>query len=209
MKFLPVTIALLAMTSFAHAQDSDIKAFQVTPSVNILNIPHPVGGSVEFVFDQFYSIKLTKSLEPVMTFDGNRAHFDDKSIAARIYPNRGSWFIGLAYGEHELHARRVENINTTLGSFDTNIYVDVKAQYLTPMTGWKWVSNSGFTLAMEFGWVFPSNGSSNVRSDQDNNPLVAANEDYRNARKDVEDFANDFANRGIPNVGLLELGWTF
>lgn len=210
MKFVASVFLLTLLTSSVSLAQEDRKDFQVTPSVNILNIPHPLDGSVEFVFNNFIGLKFSKSFEPKFSFDSNDAKFDNKSVAARIYPTHGAWFVGLAYGEHEVNAHRNEIVDSGLGyNVDANIYVDVKSHYLTPMTGWKWVSQSGFTLALEFGWVFPFNGSSSVRSDQDNNPLVTATDEYQDAREDVQRFADNAANSGIPNIGLLELGWTF
>lgn len=182
-----------------------VKPISITPSVNLLNFPHPLDGAVEVIFSKAFSVKYSKSFNPRFKVDGSEADLNNQSIGIRTYPDQGSFFLGLAYGKHEVSANRNEDIN----GFDTNIYAHAQSEYLTPSAGWKWVYDSGFTLGMEFGWLFPFNGNAQVSSNQDANPLVNGNSEYQQNRKDVEDAARKYVNNGLPSIGLLEIGWTF
>lgn len=185
--------------------DHGAKEFSVTPSVRLLDFPHPLEGAIELNFNESFGIKYSKSFEPKIDIEDSRAKLDNQSIELRAYPNQSAWFVGVAYGEHEVSARRTETVN----GFETNIYGVVKSEYLTPVTGWKWIYDSGFTVALQLGWIFPFNSSARVTSDQDSNPLVATSSEYQEYRQDVEDAARKFVSSGVPNLGLLEVGWTF
>jgi hypothetical protein len=222
MKQCITLLAFLLVSATAFAQDDmevyhenpdqtvvddkgDVKPISVTPSVNLLNFPHPLEGAVEVIFSQAFSIKYSKSFEPSFKVDGSEADIDNHSFGIRAYPDQGAFFFGLAYGKHEVSANRYENIN----GFDTNIYAHAEAEYVTPSVGWKWVYDSGFTIGLEFGWLFPFNGSAEVSSNQDLNPLVAGDDEYEQNRRDVEDAARKYVDKGLPSIGLLEIGWTF
>lgn len=188
-----------------HDKSDKVKPISVTPSLNLLNFPHPAEAAVEVIFSKAFSIKYSKSLEPSFKVDGSEADLDNQSFGIRAYPGQGAMFFGLAYGKHEVNANRYENIN----GFDTNIYAHAEAEYVTPSVGWKWVYESGFTVGLEFGWLFPFNGNAQVSSNQDLNPLVNGNDEYQQNRRDVEDAARKYVNNGLPSIGLLEIGWTF
>lgn len=48
-----------------------------------------------------------------------------------------------------------------------------------------------------------------MSTNQDNNPLVTTNDEFRKDRDDAEDAVKNLGKKGIPNVGLLSLGWYF
>lgn len=181
------------------------KNFAFTPSINVLNFPHPFGGSAEIVFSEVFGIKYTKSFRPRGTFNETKVQLDDQSITLRSYPNRGPWFVGLGYGHHTVDGERNEVVN----GFDTKIYAHVQSDYLVPTTGFKWIYESGFTIGVEIGWIFAMNSSTNVTSSQDLNPFVNANQEYRNRLQDAENSVNKYVKDGTPTIGLLEIGWTF
>ena len=182
-----------------------IPPLSFTPSVQIINFPHPLDVSGELVFYKLIGLKYSKSVEPRYTSGGDTVKIDDQSVALRVYPLRGQWFLGLGLGQHEGWAHR----NTNIQGFDTDIDVHVKSQYLTPTTGWKIVYQSGLTLGFEVGWIFPTNPSGEVSTSQDNNPLVTSNPDYQKSKSDANDTVHKFISTGVPDIGLLEIGWTF
>lgn len=187
----------------AQAQHS--RDFHITPSIDILNFPHPVDAGLELTFAKSFGIKARKSLEPEFNEDGSKAEFDNKSIGVRAYPTQGSFFFGVTYGQHQVEARRSEEIN----GFDTNIYAKAKSEYITPSLGWKIITKSGFTVGFELGWIIAYNGQASVSTNQDNNPLVAGDDEFQDKRDDAQDLAKKYADKGLPSIGLLELGWTF
>lgn len=221
MKQMISILMITLATSIAIAQDDDRyfenknqntqynyyeKDYSITPSLQILNFPHPFNGGLEIVFSRVLGIKYQKSFRPNKTIDGSTAELDDQSFSFRSYPNQGPWFLGLGYGKHRASVKNHEIVN----GFDTNIYANVDSEYITPTTGLKWIYNSGFTIGVEIGWIFPINNRNvDVYSDQDGNPFVNANEDYRQRRQDAEDAANKYVENGVISIGLLELGWTF
>ena len=176
-----------------------------TPSIQFLNFPHPLEGALEVNFAEVWGLKFSKNFLPEMSFEDTKVKLDNYSLALRMYPQHSLWFVSLAYGKHEIKAHHQEVIS----SFDTLIDAQVKADYLMPSTGWKWVWDSGFSLGMEIGWIFPYNSSSNISTNQDNNPLVTSDPEYTRQKKDAEDTAKKYISQGIPMIGLLEIGWRF
>lgn len=181
------------------------KPISVTPSFDLLSFPHPGDGALEVVFSKRLGIKYRKSSRPEFKVEGSTAKLDNQSIGVRSYSDQSAFFWGLAYGKHKVDANRYEQIN----GFDTNVYAHAEAEYITPSFGWKNVYESGFTIGLEFGWLFPYNGSASVSSNQDLNPFVAGTNEYQRKREEAEDAARKYTNKGLPHIGLLEIGWTF
>jgi hypothetical protein len=202
-----ILVSMLSSLAFAQStmdSSSDVsnmpaakhtKDFSITPSVNLLDFPHPFDGAVELVFSEAIGIKYSQSFRPHGNIDGDKADIDNRSIAIRSYSGGGPFWFGLAYGHHEINVQRNDQVN----GFDTNIYASVESDYVSPMIGWKWVYDSGFTVGVELGWIFPFNSKSDVNAD----------EQYRQQRSDAQDQAEKYGKNGLPTVSLLELGWTF
>lgn len=64
-------------------------------------------------------------------------------------------------------------------------------------------------MGFELGWIIAYNGQASVSTNQDNNPLVAGDDEFQDKRDDAQDLAKKYADKGLPSIGLLELGWTF
>ena len=188
-----------------HNAKDDYRNFLITPSVSLLKLPHQFDGAIEVEISQLFGIKYSQSLKTHGVVDNNSIDLDNQSIALRTYPHRGSWFLGLGYGHHEVKVQRTDVVN----GFDTTTYAHIKSNYLMPTTGFKWVYSSGFTIGMEVGWIFSLDSSTNIVSDQDYNLFVTQNSDYSQHRKDAEDAISKYVKNGTVSVCLLELGWTF
>lgn len=182
-----------------------VKKFSFTPSVNLLSFPHQFDGSLEMVFAGDIGIKYSQSLKTSGVFEDNNIDLDNRMIALRAYPNRGSWFVGMGYGHHEVKVDRTDVVN----GFDTTTYARIDSDYITPTTGFKWVYDNGISLGVEIGWIFGINSTTDIYSDQDANPLVSGNSDYYQHRQDAEDSISKYVSDGTISVGLLELGFTF
>jgi hypothetical protein len=200
MKQLLLILSLIMVAPMANAKD-----ISVTPSISTLNFPHPLDLGLELTFADVFGVKVQQSLRPSYNRDDVDGKINDFMVQARVYPLLSGWFIGAGYGHHSLEGHRFQNIN----GFDTDIYANADASYFMPSTGYKFVFNCGFTMGFELGWIFPNNGTGSVTSNQDNNPAVANNAEYQQRRADAERTVTDYANKGLPSVGLFELGWTF
>lgn len=177
----------------------------ITPSISVLNFPHPLDLGFEVDFEDLIGLKVSKSLQPSYSKDNMDGKINDFNIQARGYPFRGGWFIGAAFGSHSFSGHKRESVN----GFDTDFYADGRSNYFYPSTGYKLIFNGGFTLGFEIGWIFPQDGTGSVRTSQDNNPLVYSDPDYQRYHRDAESTVRNYSNRGLPSIGLLELGWTF
>lgn len=188
-------------TEFHH-----VKPFSLTPSVNLLSFPHELDGSLEMVFSERFGIKYSHGLNFNGTIDNNHVSLDNQLLALRAYPNQGAWFLGIGFGHHEVNAHRTDTIN----GFETTTYAQIKSDYISPTTGYKWVYESGITIGVEIGWIFATNGvSTTLSSNQDANPFVTGDPDYSRRRRDAEDSISSYVNNGTITIGLFELGYTF
>jgi hypothetical protein len=116
----------------------------------------------------------------------------DWSVAAKVYPFRGRFFVGAALGKRTVSAT-AEDLDPLLD--ETGGAVDVDVTYLAPELGWRWTWASGFFLGMEFAWQLPLSDSVRYSADM-----------TEQTKLDLED-AVDIARGQLPSVALLQVGW--
>jgi hypothetical protein len=86
------------------------------------------------------------------TTDASLNSFDAWEVALRIYPLRGTFFIGVGAGQQVIDAVVSEKqAGTPVGLGGS---ARVQSWVVTPRIGWQWVWSSGFAMGLDFGVQF-------------------------------------------------------
>jgi hypothetical protein len=142
----------------------DLGRFQAGVNVGLIGLPRPL--TIEGYARVHPYLGITagwsyfpKSLsDPLLNAVGAQSattkatldNFSAWEVALRVYPMRGTFFIGLGAG--------LQNIDGTVaekqGDFTGVGTVSVQTWFLTPRVGWQWVWGSGFALGFDIGVQF-------------------------------------------------------
>ena len=180
--------------------------FQIGPSLKIIDVPHPAQVGVEArLLDGYLGVSVHKGFMPSIKVENYDVKLDNTDIGVKFHPWQGSFYIGALMGSQEVSVKGVEEIQGQM----VNIDGKVKSKYITPHLGWQWRYDSGFYLGMHLGWQISSGAKTSITATAPNLPAVENTQEYKDAKKDVEDQGNELGNKALPSVGLLQIGWMF
>jgi hypothetical protein len=139
---------------------------------------------------------------PSMNISNVNTSFNSVQGSAKVYPLRGSFYLGVYLGSQSLSLNAVANSNSGSGV----ITATATAVYLTPSLGWKWVYESGFFLGLELGWQVVLNTVSALSYSQ---PTISAALQASSQGTQITNQLNILASNGLPSVALLQIGYLF
>ncbi|RPH70692.1 MAG: hypothetical protein EHM78_10420 [Myxococcaceae bacterium] len=162
------SVLLLAVPARA-AEDGgpdDPGRFRVGVNLGIVSIPRPInvegyarlhpyigvsgGWSTfpKFASDAILSWAGAKSDTTVSSLN----RFDAWEVALRVYPLRGSFFLGVGVGQQVIDAVVTEKQTGSPIGLGGSARVD--SWVITPRIGWQWVWSSGFAMGLDLGAQF-------------------------------------------------------
>jgi hypothetical protein len=167
----------------------------IGPKLAILPVPAVYGLGLEAKFGNLVGVSLDYSAWPNLKSGDVTLGYDDISVAARLFPWRGRFYLGAALGQRSFFAKGVE---ATTGQ---TVKVDVKSTYLAPEIGWRFVWTSGFFMGIDLGYQIVLSPKTTLSV-----PAAAAVADP-GLKKDVEDAGDNLGKIGFPIISLLQLGF--
>lgn len=191
-------VALLALLSPALAAGAEgygktegvIPGMVIGPKLSILAQNPGVGleakilGRVGLSIDYGYI--------PDTQLEDVKIGWTDPSVALKLYPFAGRFYVGAAYGQRDFRAKARDDVTGLDGK------ATVETRYLAPQLGWNVVWASGFFLQWDLGYQIVLSHS--VKLD------IPAGADPE-TQQDIDDAAEKIGKTGLPVVGLLRLGW--
>jgi hypothetical protein len=142
-------------------------------------------------------------------------HLDAK---ARWFPFMGDFFVGLGLGSSAYRAQLTKDLSLSVNGVQRTTKTTFEARIarteVTPMFGWQWLFEPGFTLGLDLGAHLALNSSSklNIKPEGLTDAERAALEetsDYKDARKKVDDdFLDVVQDAALPYLSL-GIGWLF
>ncbi len=115
------------------------------------------------------------------------------NVGVKVYPFRGSFFLGAALGGRSFTGKQVD----ASGNWEAT----VSSTYLAPELGWRWVARSGLFFGMEFGWQFVLSYTTEVKL---NGALPPSS-----VNQSLHDAARFIGEQGLPHLGLFTIGYLF
>jgi len=175
-----VLCALLLVGSVAAAQEAgtgvsgawapgvetrdDPAHFRVGINVGLIGLPRPLtiegyarvhpylglSGGWSY-FPKFLSDRLLSAVGAQSeTTNASLNDFSAWEIALRVYPLRGTFFVGLGAGQQNVEGTVTEK----LGGFAGAASVSAQSWTLTPRIGWQWIWASGLAMGVDLGVQF-------------------------------------------------------
>ena len=81
------------------------------------------------------------------TTKGELNDFSGWEVALRVYPFRGTFYLGVGFGHQNLDGQVTEKQGTVVGVAQGR----VESWVITPRIGWQWVWRSGFAIGVDLG----------------------------------------------------------
>jgi len=170
------SVLLLAVPAWAAEEEGpdDPGRFRVGVNLGIISIPRPInvegyarlhpyigvsgGWSTfpKFASDAILSWAGAKS----DTTDSSLNRFDAWEVALRVYPLRGTFFLGVGVGQQVIDAVVTEKQTGSPIGLGGSARVD--SWVITPRIGWQWVWSSGFAMGLDVGAQFVLGHTENV-----------------------------------------------
>lgn len=182
-----------------------------------LEFPHVINVGFDTLTQKKYGVSLNYGniTRNVGGVDVGMRHAD---VRFRYHPWEGSFFGGIALGQHMLTGEKTKDVKLSYAGSDhlvpTKVKVKAQANYVAPHIGWFAVWDPGFTIGMDIGWLVPMNATSSVDVSASNLPAGAQQElekdaEYTKAKADVEDAAEGGAKKSLPFISMIRVGWMF
>ena len=199
---LAVVAAALVLASTAYADDGKpsgvLPGVLFGPKLALIAVPTPgVGLEVKQSGAGLFGASVDFGYLPLIAVGGQgkaKIGFTNLSATARVFPSRGSFFLGAAVGSRKFTAKATDSATGEAAK------ADVTSVYIAPELGWRWVWESGFFMGTDLGWQIVLSHKSTFDL-----PATANAQDV----KDVQDAADKVGKVGLPILGLVQLGWFF
>lgn len=168
----------------------------IGPKLALAPLPGLFGVGLEAKFLNLVGVGIDYNAFPSVGVGDVKVGFNDLSLAARVFPWRGRFFLGAALGQRNFFGKATDSLS------GQEIKVEVKSLYLAPELGWRFVWTSGFFMGIDLGYQI-------VLSPKTTLTLPAGVPVDPTDRKDVEDAGKEIGKIGLPILSLLQLGYFF
>ncbi|HET6439813.1 MAG TPA: hypothetical protein VFG59_17235 [Anaeromyxobacter sp.] len=194
MKILVAALSLaLATPALAEKTEGVIPGVLIGPKLGLVSFPTPTVG-VEAKLWRVLGLSFDYGLVPDFKLKDVTVGWTNWAAGARLFPFRGSFFVGALYGERSLTLKERDKSTGLKASARLN------STYLAPELGWRSLWNSGFFMGLDLGWQFVTHKKERL--------TIPSGYDV-DKEKDVHRDADRVAKAGIPVLGLLQIGWYF
>lgn len=167
----------------------------IGPKLALLPAPGLLGVGLEAKFQNLVGVGLDYNFFPSLKVGDVKIGFNDISLAARVFPWKGRFYLGAALGQRNFFGKATDS--TT----NQEIKVEVKSTYLAPEIGWRFVWGSGFFMGLDLGYQIVLSPKTTLTL-----PAAASLVDQTD-KKAVEDAGNEIGKIGLPIVSLLQFGF--
>ena len=171
----------------------------IGPKLAILPIPGVYGLGLEAKFLSFVGVGVDYNAFPTVKLGDVKAGYSDLSFNARVFPWKGSFYLGAAVGSRSFMAKATDSFS------GQEIKVDVKSTYLAPEIGWRFVWTSGFFMGIDLGYQIVISPKTTLTLP--NLPASLVSQINQTDKKNVEDAGNQIGKIGLPIISLLQLGF--
>jgi hypothetical protein len=166
----------------------------IGPKLALLPIPGVFGVGLEAKFLNLVGVGVDYNAFPTVKLGDVKAGYSDLSFNARVFPWKGSFYLGAAVGSRSFMAKASDSFS------GQEIKVEVKSAYVAPELGWRFVWSSGFFMGIDLGYQIVISPKTTLTL-----PPIASVDPT--AKKNVEDAGNQIGKIGLPIISLLQVGF--
>src|SRR6266568_1762485 len=169
----------------------------IGPNVTILQLPTGPTFGLEVKGHRLWGVSFDYGFIPKVNVAQAKVSFDAWTLAAKVFPFRGAFFVGAGYGHYKLTGE-TQQVDSNTG-ISGSAKAEVSSYFIEPGIGWRWVRPGGFFTGLDLSWQFPVGYKSTVTA-----PDLGS---LGGTVKDIQENADKYLKRGLPSLGFLRLGW--
>lgn len=178
--------------------------FLFGPSITAVALPRPLQGNIEAKYAGLFGASAGYGFFPEVKVNIVKAKINGWDARLRVYPWRGAFFLGVAYGMQTFTG----NATKAISGIETNATIEQDNSFVAPHVGWNWTWKSGFFMGLDVGVQLSVHRDTKVSSNITNTTVLASGE-YQNLVKDVQDKADKIGKTPLPFLTLLKVGFLF
>jgi hypothetical protein len=166
-------------------------------------LPLPFRFGIETKFQNLIGLSFDYGLFPTLSISDVKLGAHGWTVAARLYPFRESFFLGVGMGRQTISGERNEEIAGSM----TRIEASMDSTLLVPQLGWRWVWDSGLWLGTEIGVQIPISNSGRLSTNAPGSAQMTS--EYQELEDDVESIIDKIGDLPLPQMALAQIGFFF
>jgi hypothetical protein len=184
------------------------RSLYVGPVFSIISLPRPLSVGLEAKYLDLLGFSFNYGLLPELKVSSAKLRVDGWDMRLKVYPFKGSFFLGVAYGNQHFGASTTVDITNGPVTVPTTISLTQNNTFIAPHIGWTWGSGFGFFMGLDLGVQLSMSRRTTVSTDQ-TDPVVVGSSEYLENKQDLEDMADKFGKIPLPMFTLLKFGFFF
>lgn len=169
---------------------------QVGPSISFVSLPSIARAGIEMKYDRILGLSLDAGYMPGSLLGSDETRIIEPRVSLSVYPWRGRFFAGLGLGYTMMQDTQTKN--------GKRLSASANLLMISPRIGWRWVFDSGFFLATEFGISVCANVSVAAESDDQGFQKVM---DTAYSKRTIADRSKKLTGTVMPYFTVLQIGW--
>lgn len=173
------------------------------PMAQIIGFPTIFRLGAEARIIGLFGVAASYGIFPEREFNDVKVKANSYLFETKIYPFRGSFYLGAAIGRQKITAIK----SYSQGIYSSDITATITSTILSPKLGWRWNIYWKAYLGLELGWQFPVGTKTEVGHSFP--AAVSTSGDYIVAETKIKDEGNKIGATGLPVLGLIQFGFFF
>jgi len=190
--------------SKAESSESSPRQLYLGPVVTLLSLPRPLTVGLEGKYTDYLGFSFDYGLMPSVKLSSTKLQIKGWDLRLKLYPFKGSFFIGVAYGTQQF----IGSTSADIQGSPTTINLTQDNTFIAPHIGWIWGSGFGFFSGLDLGVQLSMSRKTTVTTDQ-TNPVITGSAEYQDQQKKITDVADLIGKKPLPMFGLLKFGFFF
>ncbi|NDG85736.1 MAG: hypothetical protein EBX52_11970, partial [Proteobacteria bacterium] len=190
--------------SKSDSSDSSPRKFYLGPVFSPVFLPRPLSVGLEGKYTDYLGFSFDYGFMPSLKLSSTRLQLKGWDLRLKFFPFKGSFFIGVAYGNQQF----IGSTSADIQGSPTTISISQDNTFFAPHIGWIWGSGFGFFTGMDLGVQLSMSRKTTVTTDQ-TNPVITGSAEYQSQQKKITDLADLIGKTPLPMFGILKFGFFF
>lgn len=178
--------------------------FVVGPYVTLVSVPRPISFGIEAKWWDLIGVSGSYGFFPQLKLGEVTLKITGTEGRFKIYPFRGSFFLGVGFGSQTFTGSSTKEISTV----SVTGTVSQKNNFIAPQIGWNWCWDSGFFMGLDLG-VQLSMSRTTTFTTNVTDPLITGSAEYEELENDVTEMAEMIGKTPLPLLTLIKIGYFF
>jgi len=192
-----------AVAADSEEKQKKHKTFSAGPFITLVTLPRPFSFGAESKWIDLLGLSASYGFLPQITLSSVSLKISGYDVRFKIYPFRGSFFLGVGYGKQSFTGSSTQDISAV----STTVNVTQDNTFIAPQMGWNWVWNSGLFMGVDLGVQLSMSHTTTVTDNV--NALIQLTPQYAQMRSDIIKNADLIGKTPLPLLTLIKIGYLF